>query len=939
MNLFSATQLMQYASWFLALLEFILACYVLLLNSKHIANRYTSFYLLITALDSFAMGGMLRAMDLTQAVWPSYILSVVSPLMPLVVLLTSTVLIKPVWLRECRSWIKGVFYGLGLVLPLLVIVDVNFGTRLWYVGLDTAYAGGYVSLGEYASGLLSPIIFRVYFHFVSLAALSFLIYMAVWDKAVGEEKRRLAWLLGGLQLFALIIQIGLNRVLSPPVRTLIAGGGIAIVYIHVVFHQMISERRLQRGRLQVRLTVMAVLITLPVFIAMSTFFVLQSQDKIEEGAVQRLQSTSRAVMGNTQLWLNFNSRVLWQLVNQPEIVSMDAAQQLAELAVLQKAYPHFYLLSTTDLQGMNVARSDGAPLKNYSDRYWFQGAREATADQQPIFQTLIGRTSGAPALVAALPIQDAAGQTIGVGMFASELTTVAQEVAAASWGDTGMAYVVDQDNQVVAHPALAPSDELRDLSATAPIQALRAGTVGRFSFVEDGTRWQAYLTELENGWGVVVQQQETEILKPLRHFQQVVWGATIIMAFLLAGLFFFAIRQAFMPIVELTEAATAIAAGDLTRMVVVESEDEFGILATAFNAMTERLRELVTGLERRVTARTRELERRTRYLEAAARVAHDAASVLEPERLLEAVVKLISERFGFYHAGIFLLDDEKEWAWLRAASSAGGRRMLSREHQLEVGAVGIVGHVAETGEPRVVLDVGADAAFFDNPDLPETRSEMALPLFARGEIIGVLDVQSKRPSAFSDEDVAVLQTLTDQVAVAIENTRLFSRLERSVATERAAYGEWSRRGWKEMFQRTADLGYICDARGARPLEVTSPVAEEEGLPLRQIPLTVRGQTVGTLQARKLADAGEWTSEEMALLESLTGQLDMALEGARLYEDSQHRAAQERLVGEVTARMRETLDMDTVLQTAIREIGETLNMTEVEVQMGTAEQEK
>jgi len=183
-----------------------------------------------------------------------------------------------------------------------------------------------------------------------------------------------------------------------------------------------------------------------------------------------------------------------------------------------------------------------------------------------------------------------------------------------------------------------------------------------------------------------------------------------------------------------------------------------------------------------------ETEKRAAQLAASAEVARSATAILDVDLLLDEAVKLISEQFGFYHAGVFLVDDQNEYAILKAASSKGGKRMLERSHRLKVGKVGIVGYVAATGESRIALDVGKDAIHFVNPDLPDTRSEMGLPLKARERVIGVLDVQSTKESAFSEEDVAVLQLLTDQLATAIANANLFQRV-REDANRRALVNE------------------------------------------------------------------------------------------------------------------------------------------------------
>jgi GAF domain-containing protein len=350
-------------------------------------------------------------------------------------------------------------------------------------------------------------------------------------------------------------------------------------------------------------------------------------------------------------------------------------------------------------------------------------------------------------------------------------------------------------------------------------------------------------------------------------------------------------------------------------------------------------------LEDVVEQRTRDLARRTRHLEATAAVARDASSVLHLQRLLSRVVNLIGERFGFYHTGIFLLDPSREWAVLEAASSEGGQRMLARKHRLQVGEMGIVGYVTDQGEPRIALDVGADAVFFDNPDLPETRSEMALPLRVRGRVIGALDVQSREPEAFIEEDVAVLQTLADQVAVAISNARLFQRAQESLEAERRAYGELSRQAWSELLRAQPELGFFRDERGITPAgdlwrpEMrtalrTGEITPGNGDGRLAIPIKVRDQVVGVIDGRKPDGTGNWTEDELALLETLTEQLSVALESARLHQDTQRRAARERLVADITAKMRASSDVETIMQTAVRELGRAMDVDRARVTLAT-----
>ncbi|MEA3308804.1 MAG: GAF domain-containing protein [Chloroflexota bacterium] len=340
-------------------------------------------------------------------------------------------------------------------------------------------------------------------------------------------------------------------------------------------------------------------------------------------------------------------------------------------------------------------------------------------------------------------------------------------------------------------------------------------------------------------------------------------------------------------------------------------------------ALAEKLKEEQTGLQIKVAERTAELAQRSAQLETAAWVAGETAKIRDVEELLTGAVQLISERFGFYHAGIFLIAEERRYAVLRAASSAGGQQMLQKGHRLEVGKTGIVGHVAAQGEARIALDVGADVAFFDNPYLPATHSEMALPLRSGDKIIGVLDVQSEEQAAFGEADISVLQTLADQLAVAISNAYLFARTEQALAETRHAYGELSRQAWQKLSRASGGLE-------ARYLADDSSPVREGGL---RLPITVRGQKIGALEVFKSTEEQFWAVDERALLENLASQLGAALESARLYEDSQRGAARERLTAEITDKMRRAAGIEDIVQTAVDELYQALGTSRAFVRLG------
>jgi GAF domain-containing protein len=346
----------------------------------------------------------------------------------------------------------------------------------------------------------------------------------------------------------------------------------------------------------------------------------------------------------------------------------------------------------------------------------------------------------------------------------------------------------------------------------------------------------------------------------------------------------------------------------------------------------------------KLTRSHRLLGERAKALEVTAALARDAASIHDLQEILDRVVKLISERFNFYHAGIFLVDQSAEWAILRAASSDGGQRMLARDYKLPVGKAGIVGYVTGEGKPRVSLEVDKDAAHLKNPDLPNTRSEMTVPLRVRGQVIGALDVQSSDPQAFNDDDVNMLQAIADQLAMVISNVRLYKQVQESLETERRAYRELSQEAWNEVLGSRPDLRYryhqgmVSHQRVDRDSNPQDIQSGENDLRL-EIPIRIRGQVIGTFVAKKASNLNAWTQEEKDLLNALVDQLSVALEGARLYSDTQQRAMRERLVTDITTKMRASTDPDIILQTAVNELKQALHHRQVKVHFQSNDAEK
>jgi GAF domain-containing protein/HAMP domain-containing protein len=416
------------------------------------------------------------------------------------------------------------------------------------------------------------------------------------------------------------------------------------------------------------------------------------------------------------------------------------------------------------------------------------------------------------------------------------------------------------------------------------------------------------------------------------------------------------------PIIRLTETAKKITDGNLSVSAPI-TNDEIGTLANAFNIMTARLRQFINDLEERVRLRTSELAERNevltyrnRQIQTISEVARTITTSQNLETLLTEVTTLVSGRFGFYHVGIFLLDENQEFAVLRAANSAGGKRMLAREHKLRIGQTGIVGHVTGTGRPRIATDVGSDAIYFNNPDLPLTRSEMTLPLNGNNQVIGALDVQSTQSNAFSEEDLELFTTLADQIATAIMNSRSFEETQRALEEARLVHQEYLHQEWSREIADRTHFSYEYTPRGivARERVFSAEVNQvfasgntiihhatssdgKSDSAILGVPIKLRGETIGII---RLQDEGagdrEWVNEEIETVQSIADLVGQALENARLFEQTVRRAERERRVLEITSKIRSTTDPQTMMEIAVAELQQALHASKTQIILNRAE---
>ncbi|MFN3742037.1 MAG: GAF domain-containing protein [Anaerolineales bacterium] len=454
-------------------------------------------------------------------------------------------------------------------------------------------------------------------------------------------------------------------------------------------------------------------------------------------------------------------------------------------------------------------------------------------------------------------------------------------------------------------------------------------------------------------WTLFYAQQESYFLGPVRRQFLIFNMLAFVFGIAAAVTSLVLANRLVQPILLLTQAAQRVRQGDLTVQLNLQRRDESGFLAETFNAMTAQIRELVSSLEARVAERTRQLEERSLLLQHAAEIGRIITSTLDPQQLMEQAVNLIQERFGLYYVGLFELDGSGEWAVLGAGSGEAGRKMLVRGHRIRVGT-GMIGWCIANNQARIAQQAELDEVRLHTPELPETRSEAALPLRSRGQVIGAISIQSDQPNAFTPENLAIFQILADQLAAALDNAYLFVESQESLRAIERAYAERTRVEWRQTLLRLRQpFAFRSLARGSIPIspvysaDVAQALKSGEviletdmqspgGRHFISVPIKIRGHVIGVLRTYKPAERGPWSDEEIDALRTIADQVGIALEAARLYGDTQRRAERERLLAEITTRIRSVSDPEEMINTALDTLRRALSVRAVRIVPATPE---
>jgi GAF domain-containing protein/HAMP domain-containing protein len=647
-------------------------------------------------------------------------------------------------------------------------------------------------------------------------------------------------------------------------------------------------------------------------------------------------------------WLD-REELEWVLsdLTMAEQIPADFSSSLAVLEDFRTSATNFTYLQLTDANGGLLSATETPTHFDFSYAGWWRAAYDAGEGATYISVPLRDPETGSRYVQIAMPIYaNDRATVVGVLLGHYVLDDLIASLAATQVGIAGRTHLFSPNGVLISltpetagDPALPDDDRQIELDWNDLLNDPVPWRILAYDRESSIVSWTTVGESLpaspveEISWRITVFQPVTEALAGVSTAQQASFLTAVLTALVAFGFTWAFAGFITQPISSLTAVAERVLEGDLNVRAEMTGSDEVGVLASTFNTMTGRIRDLVGNLESQVRARTADLEGQTRKLQAASQVGQGIISILDPDELIRTSVDVIRERFDLYYVGLFLTDDEGEWAVLQAGTGEAGAQMRSRGHRIRVGE-GMIGWSVRNGRARVAGEAAADIVRLTTPELPDTRSEAALPMRARGQTIGALTVQSARPGEFDPTTVNILQSLADQLGIAIDNASLLRQNQaalqesrQALDTVRRTYQQVTREAWSEMIQQQR-WELVATPAGIGPKSGGNGVAEsdpETGTIALDVPIKVRDITVGTIRLRKPAEAGPWSPAERQYISAYVSQLGSALDSARLFREIQERSVQLQASSDVGQAANAVLELDELLPMAVNLIGERFHL--------------
>jgi putative methionine-R-sulfoxide reductase with GAF domain len=454
---------------------------------------------------------------------------------------------------------------------------------------------------------------------------------------------------------------------------------------------------------------------------------------------------------------------------------------LDSLLGLEPAFRQVVLLDAQGRELVSTSRLSQMASGELADRMEGDLLAQTSQGSRYVGPVYIDDITSEPLVIMAVPVTNIFGDVQGTLMAEANLKFMWDLVDRLEVGETGLAYVVDRQGNLIAFGDISRvlrGENVSNLKEVGEFIGSSASEDPTPSGVSPGingtTAVTAYAPLGMPDWAVVTELPVSEA------YQEVIRGGVISLIVMLAMGVLAGLMGAYMarrlaaPLLGLTQTATRIAGGEMGLQAAPEGPAEVVSLAQAFNHMTEQLRELI-----------RSLEARGRALETSARVSRRLSTILDQKQLVAEVVEQVQQAFDYYHAHIYLVDEASGDLVMAGGTGEAGRAMLAGGHRIPQGR-GLVGRAAETMATVLVPDVSQEEGWLPNPLLPDTRAEVAVPIMAGERVLGVLDVQHNVAGGLGESDAELLASIAGQVAVALQNTRLFAETRQKAEREARA---------------------------------------------------------------------------------------------------------------------------------------------------------
>jgi len=670
---------------------------------------------------------------------------------------------------QVRAWQIYTLVGISLISAIAQIVSI----RLIRAGqIET---GGWVIIYIlWIFGLLASIFIATDFG-IFLGTFITILTFVIASQVFSSKALRQAWVIGigvGLLITLLsLVNISFRFSISLPWDAplgLIVGAFIALALIFFIV------RRALRGNLRVKLTVSFVLVAVIPLVIVGIIASIQTYNAQLPQALELQSQVAQRVAENVEDFIRARENELWGITNIRGLAGLSSDDQeelLASLLSAQNLYDEIILVDGNGQEQIYLSRVDIVnpdDLTNLSGAVEFEKPKESGATYFSPVQ--FDSTTGEPFMVISVPVIDLrTGEMIYALIANFRFKTVWNLMAQADVVGSGIVYMVGDDNQVIAHAN--PSVVLQGTQVDLP-------SSDSFTVGIDGTEVAMALDHIslsEQVFSVVAELPQSEVTAlAIRNLAITI--IVVVVAVLIASILgTFVARNITTPIIELADAAETVSAGDFSQQVEIDSQDEIGTLATAFNSMMKQLSDLVGTLEQQVSDRTRALETSTE-------VSRRLSTILDQEQLVSEVVEQLRSAFDYYHAHIYLYDEGKQNLVMAGGTGEAGRAMLAGGHSIEKGR-GLVGRAASSNQTVLIPDVSRAIGWLPNPLLPDTKAEVAVPIAIGEEVLGVLDVQHNISEGLDEEDVDLIQAIANQVAVAVRNAQAYQQVQRQAVLE------------------------------------------------------------------------------------------------------------------------------------------------------------